>query len=201
MSSKFTLYALDTETTGLDPVRNEIIEISFLRLADEAQQTWFLKPTNRDSVEQSALRVNGHKMEDLFHETKFGRETYQEASKVVAQIENWMMEDMNTPENRILVGQNPTFDIAFLQNLWQRCNSAETFPFGHRPFVLDTRQIALFLDLATGTESQYYNLGSLVEKYGVKKERAHQAASDTRMCKNVFMKQVQFVKDLVEKTK
>jgi|ERR1700722_694250 len=199
MSSKFIIYVADTETTGLDPARNEIIEISFCRLSDNSQKTWFIKPTNYESIEPEALRINGHKLDDLKHITKTGRETYRSAADVLVEIENWMGDDLAAAEDRILVGQNPFFDIEFMQNLWAKQNNTETFPFGRRPFLIDTRQMALFLDLARDERSDYYNLGSLVEKYGVKKEKSHRAATDTRMTRDVFLAQLDIVKEALSR--
>lgn len=193
LNSKFSIYVLDTETTGLDPQLNEIIEVSFYHINNERQETWFLKPSNYETIQTDALRINGHKMEDLKMLTPYGKETYKEPTRVISEIENWFMDDLCTGRERILVGQNPSFDQQFLQNLWQRNNGKETFPFGDRPFVLDTRQIALLLDLASGETTNYYSLGGLVEKYGVKKEKNHRSASDTRMTKDVFLKQIEIV--------
>jgi DNA polymerase III alpha subunit (gram-positive type) len=190
---KFIIYVADTETTGLDPAHNEIIEISFYRLFDNSQRTWCLKPSNYESIQPDALRINGHKLDDLKHLTKHGRDTYQHPTSAIVEIENWMTDDGAAAEDRILVGQNPSFDIEFMQNLWIKQNSAETFPFGRRPFLIDTRQIALFLDLVKSERSEFYNLGSLVEKYGVRREKAHRADSDTRMTKDLFLAQVEIV--------
>ncbi len=193
MDSSFVLYVLDTETTGLDKEKHEIIELSILRINDSAQKTWCIKPSNYDSIESEALRINGHKLEDLKHQTAFGRETYKAADKVIAEIENWMMEDCVSSSDRILVGQNPSFDVGFLQKFWSNLNSEDTFPFGKRPFIMDTRQIALLIDLALGTRREFYNLGSLASDFGVKKEKAHRADSDTRMTKELWEKQFDLI--------
>lgn len=201
MSFKFELYFADTETTGLDQAKNDIIELSIYRLSDDTQRTWCMKPKNYESISTDALRVNGHKLEDLKHQTKFGQETYLEPSKVIPDIENWFLSDGMSSEDRVLIGQNARFDLGFLQDLWQREGCKDTFPFGSRPFTLDTREIALFLDLIQGTRSQYYNLGSLVERFKVKKEKSHRADSDTRMTKEVFMAQLGIVQGWMEKSK
>jgi DNA polymerase III epsilon subunit-like protein len=198
MSFKFELYFADTETTGLDDLKNEIIELSIYRLSDDSQRTWCLKPSKYDTIQPDALRVNGHKLEDLKHATKFGEETYLPPAKVIPDIENWFLGDGAAPEDRILIGQNPRFDLGFLQKLWKQENSMETFPFGNRPFTIDTRELTLFLDLAFGTRSQYYNLGSLVEKYKVKKLKAHRAAEDTIMTRDVFLAQLKIVQDMIQ---
>lgn len=190
---KFTLYVCDTETTGFinnGPDANEIIELTLYRLNDDEHKTWFIKPQNYESIQADALRVNGHKIEDLKMLTKYGKDTYQDAIKVVADIENWMNEDGNDSTSRVMIGQNTNFDLVFMKNLWEKCNAWETFPFGPRPFILDTRQIALLIDLIKDERTEYYNLGSLVEKYGVKKEKSHRSFFDTKMTKDLLLAMV-----------
>lgn len=199
MDSKFIIYVFDTETTGLDADKNEIIEISFYRMSDNAQKTWFLKPSNYDSIQSDALRINGHKLEDLQMLTKYGKDTYQDPAKAIVEIENWMVDDLGTSEDRVLVGQNPSFDLEFIRKLWARTGNMETFPFGNRPFLIDTRQIALYLDIVNNERSQYYNLSSLVEKYGVKKLKSHTSTTDTIMTKDLFLAQVDTVAKALKK--
>jgi len=190
MKTDLVLYVCDTETTGLSHIKGcEIIEISLYRLSDNVQKTWCIKPMNYEAVEAEALRINGHKLDDMKYLTKFGVETYKDPASVVVEIENFMAEDLVSSGERVLCGQNVTFDLGFIEKLWADNNATETFPFGKRPLLLDTKQIALFLDIATGEKSDFYNLASLVTKYGVKKEKAHRADSDTRVTKEVLLKQ------------
>lgn len=192
--NKFELYACDVETTGLSISKNEIIEVSLIRISTGDVKTWYVKPENIDYIESDALRINGHKLEDLLHKTSFGKDTYIDSSKTIIDIENWLAEDLHTSEERILVGHNiGSFDKDMLINLWSRAKSFDTFPFSKR-FILDTMQIQLLLDIANNTNSNYYNLASLVERHGVKKEKAHRSLNDTRMCKDVFLKQIECIK-------
>jgi DNA polymerase III alpha subunit (gram-positive type) len=197
MSFKFELYFADTETTGLDYMTNDVIELSIYRLSDNTQRTWCMKPKNYESIQMDALRVNHHKLDDLKHITKFGQETYVEPSKVIPKIENWFLEDGVSSGDRILIGQNPIFDLNFLQKLWTDEGCKDTFPFGSRPFLIDTRQLALFLDLAENTRSEYYNLGTLIKKYAIKNSKAHTAEADTLATKELFMAQLGHVKSLI----
>src|ERR1700727_1590721 len=168
MKTDLILYTIDCETTGISPVKGcEIIEISLYRLTDNMQKTWGLKPLNFDAIETEALRINNHKLDDLKHLTKFGVDTYRDPATVIVEIENFMAEDLVSSGERVLCGQNITFDLGFMEKLWADNNATDTFPFGKRPLLLDTKQIALFLDIATGDKSEFYNLSSLVTKYGV----------------------------------
>lgn len=191
-------YVIDTETTGLSFVDNDVIEVSILRLSDNEQKTWCIKPINNKNITSDSLRINGHKLEDLLHQTKFGKDTYLEPSKVIIEIENWLAEDNLPAENRMMVGQNISFDKYMLENLWKKCEAHDSFPFGRR--MLDTMQFEIFMDLAAETKSESYSLNSIIKKYGIKNEKAHTAAADVKATKEVFVKQLEIIKKLITKS-
>lgn len=185
---EYTLYVADVETTGLDSRIHDVIEMSLLRLSDNVQKTWHLKPLNPDYAEAAALRINGHKLEDLKHLTKFGRETYRDPNEVLVEVENWIQEDGTPAEKRILVGQNVNFDKDMFDQLWKKCNAKDTYPFGRR--IIDTMQISFFIDYAQGTLADGYSLANLIKKYGIKNEKAHSAESDVKATKELFLAQI-----------
>ena len=187
--SKYELYVLDTETCGLNPNIHEPVEISIYRHSTGAQKTWHCKPINMDTISPDALRVNGLKLEDLQGKTKEGREKYQEPSKVLVEIENWLAEDMVASEDRIMVGQNVSFDKLMLESLWDKCGALETFPF-NKKYIIDTMQIEFMMDYIGQNESEGYSLYALTKKYAIKNEKAHSAASDVLATLGVFNKQV-----------
>jgi DNA polymerase III epsilon subunit-like protein len=184
----FNLYALDTETSGLDFVKNDVVEISIIRMSDDVQKTWHLKPLNPETIDAGALKVNGLKLEDLLHKTNFGRVTYLEPSEVIVDIENWLMEDGGTSEQRIMIAHNVTYDYTMLKQLWAKCNSSDSFPFGRR--LLDTFQLEFFMDLCSEQMAEGYSLNNLAKKYGVKNEKAHSSSADTLCLAQIFKKQV-----------
>lgn len=192
----YSIYVLDTETTGLDPVKYDVIEVSILRLEDGEQKSWFMQPTNPAQFEVAALRINGHKIEDLRHETVEGRETYQDPNKTIIDIENWLMEDGLPTQQRVLIGQNISFDRDMLKHLWRKCDSADSFPFGRK--YMDTMVIEMFLDYCNGEMDKKYSLVNIIKQYGVKNEKAHNAAADVRATKEVFVAQVERVKKLFD---
>ena len=197
MINNYTFYFCDTETTGLDYNLHSPIEISLIRIAtNDDQKTWNLKPINLKSIDISALRVNGHKMEDLKGQTQFGKDNYMDADKAIIDIENWVAQDNCPSEYRCLIGHNISFDINMLEQLWIKCKSKDTYPFGRR--YMDTMVIELFLDYCKGEFANYYNLRSIIKKYGVKNDKAHSAAADTKATKEVFMKQVAYFKNILD---
>ena len=49
----------DTETTGLDSRKYDIVELSLYRLKDDVQKTWIIKPINPQNYDLEALKING----------------------------------------------------------------------------------------------------------------------------------------------
>jgi DNA polymerase III alpha subunit (gram-positive type) len=201
----YVIYVCDTETTGLDAEANDVIEISACRLmydqgqVQSEQKTWLLKAMNPATIQEEALKINGHKREDILHLTKYGKDNYVLPSVVVPEIEMWIMEDNVSNVDRIFAGQNPNFDILALQALWRKTGSPDTFPFavekGNR--IIDTKQIATLFDICTGRRRQHYNLSSLVKAFGVKKGKAHQAAEDVRMTTDLLIKFLEPIRPVV----
>lgn len=202
MNFPFSFYVTDIETTGLDSHVHDVIELSMYRLGGndpetiDAQKTWCLKPLNPDHIDPVSLRINGHKLEDLLHKTKEGRERYLEPSKIIVDVENWMSEDGFPAEKRFLIGQNVGFDKDRLEQLWIKLNSKDSFPIGRR--VMDTMIVELFFDFCKGQFAEGYSLNNLNKKYGIKNEKAHTAEADVKATKEVFEKQVEYFKSLLK---
>jgi DNA polymerase III alpha subunit (gram-positive type) len=192
---QYVIYVIDTETTGLDPLLHDIIEISLYRVnflngkeLDGEQRTWLIKAARPENIQADALAKNGHKREDILCQTDFGKEHYQPVEKVIEEIEEWIATDNMSAHDRVFAGQNPMFDFNHMEETWRRNNSSDTFPFltGINKLIVDTKQIALFFDICLGQKRDRYNLGSLVKSFGVKKGKAHRADEDTRMTKDLL---------------
>lgn len=195
----YTLLVVDIESTGLDNIKNDVIELSLYRMSDNIQKTWCLKPFNFENIEPAALRINGHKIEDITHQTAYGRETYLDPNKVIIDIENWVAEDNVPASNRVLVGANTGFDKGMLDQLWIKCNSSDTFPFGRR--YIDIQQIEFFLNMCENNMLDSYSLSNIIKKYGITNSKSHTAAADTVAAKEVFEKQIEFFKKVLNKSK
>lgn len=204
MNEGYIIYVSDTETTGLDKDQNEIIELSMLRLfldgsRLEEQKTWLMKALKPETIQDEALKINGHKREDILWLTAYGKENYRNPKELLPEIENWIAEDDMTSADRVLGGQNVRFDFDMMESTWKKQGAFDTFPFlaGHKRQVIDTKELALFIDIIAGKRRKFYNLGSLVKAYGIKKEKAHRADADTRMTKDLLLKQIEPFKKIV----
>jgi DNA polymerase III epsilon subunit-like protein len=192
---KYEIYACDTETTGIE-LENDIIEVSLIRLSTGEQKTWFLRPLNVENISTDALRINGHKLEDLKGLTAFGKETYLDPQSVVLEIEKWVCDDFVSSDDRFLMGQNlPGFDKPMLEALWKKCNANETYPFSRRRSI-DTMGIELVFDLAKNNIAEGYSLRNLCKKHGIINSKAHSASSDCLATKEIFLKQIDYIRKL-----
>lgn len=200
----FSFYVTDIETTGLDSHLHDVIELSMYRLSprlgdegEDIQKTWCLKPLTPETADPVALRINGHKLENISHKTKEGRERYMEASTALVDIENWLSLDGMPAEKRFLIGQNVSFDKDRLEQLWIKCGSKDSFPIGRR--YMDTMIFELFMDYCKGEFAEGYSLKQIIKKYGIVNTKAHTAAADVMATKQVFEKQVEYFKKLLSK--
>lgn len=194
----YVSYVCDLETTGLDPVRHDIIECCMWRIGDSESKTWCLTPLSPENIEDEALQINQHRREDILHQTEIGREKYKHPSIVLPEIEMWLMEDGSAAEDRVFIGQNPMFDYEFLLSLWKKQGAESNFPFGYwiegrsgkrnQGYIIDTIQLARLIDLCTGKKRSKYGLSSLVKDFGVTKATAHRADGDVKMTKELFEK-------------
>ncbi len=201
----YTLIVCDTETTGLDPEQNDIIEVCFWRIGDAESKTWCLKPLQPENISEEALRINKHSKADILHQTKEGKEKYRDPKDVLPEIEMWLMSDGSAAEDRVFIGQNPQFDYDFLLRLWRRLGAEDSFPFGYwmdgkegrrnQGYLIDTIQLAKLIDVCTGQKRAKYGLGSLVKDFGITKATAHRADGDVKMTKELFEKIFAVLKD------
>jgi len=201
MSDSYILYVCDTETTGIEVGKHEIIELSLIRLVlDDSekceQKTWKLRALKPETISEEALLKNGHKREDILCLSKYGRENYHHPNEILPEIENWIAEDNMSAHDRVLGGQNIEFDYEHMFELWKEQQAEDTFPFtvGHNKLVVDTKHLAIIIDLCVGRKRELYNLSALVKAFGVKKQKAHRAETDTIMTKDLLVSQLNGIK-------
>ena len=180
MNDSYALIICDCETTGLSPIKNDVIEISMIRLTlndkneyDEEQKTWCLRPLDISTIEEEALAINKHELNDLLHNTQYGKDTYKEPSEVIIEIEKWIAEDG-----------------------FSSVDSSQTFPFSleRNNRIIDTKELAILVDICNNRRRLRYDLSGLVKAFGVKKGKAHRAAEDTKMTADLFVKIVKAVR-------
>ena len=109
---------IDTETTGLDPVLNDIIQLSGILEIPRVRYEEFdfrVAPLNYDSITEDAMKCNGIKLSTL--------KKYPPASEVHLKFKQLLfkwVDPYNREDKLIASGQNVLFDTSFLQQFCEK---------------------------------------------------------------------------------
>ncbi len=158
-----TLAALDFETTGMDPIQDEIVEIGIVLFKDKEILSTFEHLVNPGiPISQEAFRVNGIR-EELLKDEPF--------------IKTLLPDILPFFSNSIPLAHNATFDLAFLL----KAVKEEEYSF-HLAAVVDSCLLAksLFPKLSN------HRLEFLTRTFGFQSEKAHRALNDAKACFHLF---------------
>ncbi len=179
---------VDTETTGLDPYKHELISIGIIEVKETQSEQglthellgeyeYKIKPERLDLADPIALKINKYTEHDWVG--AIGR---QEALAVVGL--HLIKPDQTEPKinDVIVVGHNVHFDVLMIGAFFREGGQ------GWNPrHALDTYTLARKI-LRKDIDVESYALGSLCNYYGVDNEMAHTALSDTRACLELYQK-------------
>ena len=177
------LCAVDTETTGLDPKVNEIIQIAILPLGPDLKPNknfmpfnMHLQPTRPEHINPKAMSVNKI---DLNWIMQHGIDPFQAADL----LEEWF-DKLNLPINKkiLVLGQNYCFDRGFIGE-WL---GPQTYDYIFHYHYRDAMVAAIYLNdrAASFGEKPPFNrisLNNLCNKLEVENIRAHDALEDCKM--------------------
>jgi DNA polymerase III epsilon subunit-like protein len=119
------MIVVDIETTGSDPVKHSILNIGAINF-NNPEDRFFEECRVWDGahIDDSALKFNGNTLEQVSDSTK------QSEADLITHFLDWIEQK----EERTLGGQNPLFDMGFLQAAAYRA---------HKDFVIARRTIDL----------------------------------------------------------
>lgn len=157
----------DTETTHLDAVIGEIIEIS-LRTSEGEVFTTKIKPERIEDALEEALQINGYKPEDWK-----GALTAQEAEPQITAI----------LQGRVIVGHNPWFDMSFLEQFYKRLDKTYIYKTFDRRLI-NTQTLAYEWLVPFGLRS--VSLKNICTFLGIDNTGAHGAERDVERTLQAF---------------
>lgn len=188
MTQKF-IY-LDTETTGLDAKRHDIVELAgIIEIDGEVKEEFdlFMQPFDYTTIEPKALEINGLSVEML--------RTFPDPKTVFAQFITILKKYVN-PYNKddkfILVGQNVYFDLERVRNWFMKCGD-KFFGSWFDYHAYDLMAISQFMKLAGLTNPARMKLESIASYFGIA-YGAHRAIDDIRVTREVFYKYYELIK-------
>ena len=161
---------LDTETTGLDPREQEVIEVAIIKeWPDGRVEEWSTKvrPQRIENAHPRALEVNGYKERQADWDDA---PTFDEVAPIiVAKLDGC-----------IIVGHNPKFDLDFLGEGLKRAGSLGKLPY----HAVDTVTLVYEHLVPKGCPS--LSLDQVRRFLGWSHEGAHTALVDTRDCRRLY---------------
>lgn len=171
---------LDTETTGLNPEKHEVIQVGVVLARQTPRQgrgpsleiieeiDLKIKPQRIEDAEEEALRINGYDE----GEWMFAPDLKPAAELLAKKL-----------QGAIMVAHNISFDAPFVEKMFERAGVENTM----KRYKLDTISIA-FARFYNREEDIKYSLGYLCDMFGIKNENAHTALADAKALYQVYKK-------------
>lgn len=155
----------DLEFTGMDVLKNEILEIGAVRIdasltVERVTFSEKIAPQHIETAEERALQVNGYSAEAW----KGARPAYEV-----------LIEFVEFARGTVAVGFNLVWDWAHLLAALNHYGIERTFGDYH---VLDVLSLAAAREPLRPLES--FHLSALCTQYGIERNHAHQALDDAR---------------------
>ncbi len=185
------LIYLDTETTGLDPVKNDIIQLAGIVEIDGVVKEEFnirCQPFSYENIQQQSLDTNKMSLDML---KQF--QTPQIAYKQFVTILDRYIDKFNKSDKFIPVGQNVKFDLDFLRQFFVK-NNNKFFGSYVDYHSIDLMVLSGFFTMIGKINPVNLKLGTIAEIMKVEFD-AHDALEDIRATREILFSFRQFIKE------
>lgn len=149
---------VDTETTGLDPIKHEIIDISILDWEGRSLFTTKIRPVRMDTADEEALRING------YNESKWkNAPTFEQvADKIFSSL-----------DQSVMLGHNVAFDRRFVDEAFRKA--------GKKPPRMPHRMIDTSTLIYEHLGWESFSLVKVAQFLDVDEKMPHTAYADATM--------------------
>src|SRR5688500_9898730 len=160
---------VDVETTGLNPDKNDVVQLACIPVIDGVEHdsfNEFCQPKNWDAIEDGAINVHGI--------TRDMMRKFQSQEELLEKLTTYM-EKLGV--KFIIAGYNVGFDRQFISSMFNKCGRSEEFFNLFELHIHDTFKRVKSVKSLIKTEN--YKLETLAKHYNIKIQ-AHDALSDIR---------------------
>ena len=175
-----TIFAFDTETTGTDPEKHEILDLSLVIIHNlEVKFAKKLRFKPEGEIDPRALAVNGLKMEDI-KKYPSKQESFEKLMKIIHTFK------LNNQNRAYVLGYNVKFDIDMLVKLFKQFNDK----LGNYVFLqkrLDPLYYMPLLEFEQGVTLPDYKLETVAKTMDIE-INAHDSMSDVVATWEIFKK-------------
>ena len=162
-----TYVVVDTETTGLSPTWDDLIEIAAVRYHGGTEIARFqslIQPPNGPEIDPFIIELTGI-TPDMLRDAPG-------TADVVSRFADFLGND-------IIVGYNVGFDVNFLYDNY--------IHYLHRPLTNDFINVTR-IARKLYPEMEHHRLVDMVEKFGIRHDHAHRALSDVLATQDCFLR-------------
>jgi DNA polymerase-3 subunit epsilon len=181
----------DLETTGLDPDKNGIHQISGCIEINGKDEEWFnfkVRPFQTDLIDEKALETS--------HVTKEQIMSYQTAQEIHNQLLNIMSKHVNKFDKKdkfFLIGYNNIkFDDQFLRSWFLKLND-KFYGSWFWSNTIDVMSLATNHLMSTRSNMENFKLMSVAKQFGIEvdERKLHDALYDVKLTRDIY-KKIQF---------
>ena len=170
---------LDFETSGLNPYRDDIIEIAVKQLNTNISFSTLVKPKSDECISEHITALTNISNELLRDKGDNWKEAYIKLNEFLKEI------IQNSPDNKLyIVAHNgETFDFIFLKRIFNELNNLniKTIPLKKIVFI-DSLLFAKRL-----LKRDYYKQISLCKSYNINTNGSHRALNDVMALEKLFI--------------
>lgn len=163
---------IDIETTGLNMLKHEIIEIGCVLTTPglEVVEEFDIKirPERLEDADPTSMKVNHYKDEDWVDAVSL-----KEAMRIM----------YVKCKDHIMVGQNVAFDSGFLEHAFSATDTANTMHY-HK---LDTISIA-WAKFHNDSDFEHFSLREMCARFGIENKNPHTGLGDARATYELYKK-------------
>jgi len=182
----------DVETTGLDPIKHDIVQVAGIiesegKIIEEFE--FFQQPKNRNDVDAYALKVQNKTLDDVMAYPENGN-----IYRKMIGIFNKHVNKFSIFDKFMPAGQNVQFDKQFLYSTWNKNGDSYlgSYLWGANIDLLTAVAIAIDMgkmDIPLNKKgAPGYKLEFIAKVLGVNLENAHSAIDDIKATRDCYLK-------------
>lgn len=177
---------LDTETTGLNKERCDIIQIAGIIVIDGEEKERFnfhCQPINYETIEQEAMDKTGMTVEKL-KTFPTPQETYKQFKDILCKY----IDPYNKEDKFFVAGHNVKFDLEFIQSFFEKMGDKYCMSF-FRHFTVDLMAFVTILHTAGLINVTSWKLEDVAKYLGIPDDpNLHDASVDIDLTRRCFCK-------------
>lgn len=176
---------IDTETTGLDKNKNDIIQVAGIIEIDGEEKERFnilCQPFSYENIAPEALEVQGRTIEQI-REFQDPRAAYKEFKAIIGKY----IDKYDKTDKFYVAGQNVKFDLEFL-HAWAKKNNDNYLGSYMWWYTIDLLVFAAALRAWGYIKTQALKLVDICQALGIEIENAHDAMADIEVTQKCMQK-------------